>query len=202
MIPGCTYAGITLIPRHGPITAVAPTDQVANQIHVIQNELGEGPCLSTIYDHAVYQVDDLPNDDRWPRFARRVAAETPVASMLSFRLFTSEEAIGALDLYADKPQAYDAHARAIGTVLAAHAAIAMFAAREHKNAENLEIALHNSRQIGIAIGILMSRKQLSQDQAFNFLVNVSQRLNRKLHDIAGMIVAARELPSGLDSHRS
>ncbi|MBW0100857.1 GAF and ANTAR domain-containing protein [Pseudonocardia sp. KRD291] len=190
MVPGCTYAGITLVQRRGSLTSVAPTSEVADRIHAIQNELGEGPCLSSIHDHIVYTVDDLRQDERWPRFARRVAAELPVASMLAFRLFTSEETTGALDLYSDTPAAFDAHSRAIGTVLAAHAAIAMVAARERENADNLEAALHNSRQIGIAIGILMRSESLTQDQAFDFLVNVSQRLNRKLRTVAGVIVEA------------
>ena len=198
MVPGCTYAGITLL-RHAKrsVSTVAPTHDVAERIHEIQNELGEGPCLSAIADHVVYTVDDLRNDGRWPRFARRVAAEVPVASMLSFRLFTSEHTTGALDLYADQPHAFDAHSRAVGTVLAAHAAIAMVAARERENAENLEAALQTSRRIGVAIGILMHGEQLTQDQAFTFLAEVSQRLNRKLRDVAGAVVDAGGIPAGL-----
>ncbi|MFP5069197.1 GAF and ANTAR domain-containing protein [Pseudonocardia nantongensis] len=202
MVPGCSHAGITLTHRNGSVSTVASTDQVADRIHVIQNELGEGPCLSAITDHIVYTVDDLRTDERWPEFARRVAAEMSVASMLSFRLFTSEETTGALDLYADAPHAFDTYSRAVGTVLAAHAAIAMLAAREHENAEHLETALQNSRQIGVAIGILMRGESLTQDQAFDFLANVSQRLNRKLRDVAGIIVDEGGVPSGLGGQAS
>ncbi|SFN27515.1 GAF domain-containing protein [Pseudonocardia ammonioxydans] len=196
-VPGCDHAGVSLVRRNGTVTTVAATDEVADRIHVIQNELGEGPCLSAITDHAVYQIDDLRRDERWPRFAARVGEEFPVASMLSFRLFTSEDTTGALDLYATRPNAFDAHSRAIGTILAAHAAIAMASARSREHGENLEAALENSRRIGIAIGILMRGENLSQNRAFEFLVDVSQRLNRKLRDVAGVIVEAGGIPGDL-----
>lgn len=195
-VPGCDYAGISLIRRHGGVTTVAPTDETAERIHVIQNELGEGPCLSSINDHLIYQVDDLSKDERWPRFAGRVVDEFSVSSLLSFRLFTSEDTTGALNLYAAVPNAFDAHSRAVGTILAAHAAIAMASAREREH-EHLETALENSRQIGIAIGILMRGENLSQDRAFAFLVDVSQRLDRKVRDVAGVIVEEGGVPGDL-----
>lgn len=203
LVPGCGYAGISLIRRNGSISTVAPTDDVTARVHAIQAELGEGPCLSAITDHVVYQVDDLRHDDRWPRFTRRVAAESPVVGLLSFRLFTSGDTTGALNLYADEPHAFDVHSRAVGTVLAAHAAIAMASAREREYAENLEIALQKSRRIGIAIGIVMQSEKLTEDQAFAYLVDVSQRLNRKLRDVAEVVVEAGGIPaeSGTSSHR-
>lgn len=70
--------------------------------------------------------------------------------------------------------------------MAAHAAIVMTAAREQEKSENLELALQNDRRIGIAIGIMMHSQNLAQREAFDFLVNVSQRLNHKLRDVAGV----------------
>lgn len=196
LVPGCGYAGISLIRRNGSVSTVGATDEVTDRIHAIQDELGEGPSLSAITDHVVYQIDDLRHDDRWPRFARRVAAESPVVGMLAFRLFTSEDTIGALNLYTDRPHAFDARSRAVGTVLAAHTAIAMASAGEREHGENLEIALQNSRRIGIAIGIVMREENLTEDEAFAYLVDVSQRLNRKLRDIAEVVVKAGGIPTG------
>ncbi|ALL79515.1 hypothetical protein AD006_30250 (plasmid) [Pseudonocardia sp. EC080610-09] len=103
---------------------MGPTDRAAQRMHVLQNDLGEGPCLSALSDHVAYQIDDLRTDERWPRFARRVAAEMPVASiMLPFRLCASHGATGALNLYADEPHAFNLHSRAVSTVLAAHVAL-------------------------------------------------------------------------------
>jgi ANTAR domain-containing protein len=55
-------------------------------------------------------------------------------------------------------------------------------------AENLDVALQSSRNIGAAIGILMSLHKISQTQAFDLLCVASQRSNRKLRDLALEVV--------------
>ena len=63
-------------------------------------------------------------------------------------------------------------------------------------AENLQRALQHSRDIGAAIGILMARHKLTQEQAFAALRRVSQDSNRKLYSIAQNVIETRELPRG------
>jgi len=58
--------------------------------------------------------------------------------------------------------------------------------REH--AEHMERALRSSRVIGASIGILMESRHLSEDEAFATLSQTSQNSNRKLRDIAELIV--------------
>jgi hypothetical protein len=48
------------------------------------------------------------------------------------------DTIGALNLYSRHSAAFDEYDRAVGAVLAAHAAIAMSAAHEHERAEQME----------------------------------------------------------------
>lgn len=197
-VPGCEHAGISLIPRRGRIVTVAATDDVVARIDAIQYELDEGPCLGAIADHAVYTIDDMSEvSAQWPEFARRAATEAGVASMLAFRLFTDGDTAGALNLYGRRAHAFTDDSRAVGAILAAHAAIAMVAAGEHDLTLNLERSLHTSRQIGTAIGIVMMRQGLDRDEAFAFLVDASQRLNRKLRDLADVIVEERDLPGRL-----
>ena len=45
-------------------------------------------------DQATYLIDDLDHDDRWPHLAGLTRAELPATYILSFRLFTSDDAIG------------------------------------------------------------------------------------------------------------
>ena len=173
---------------------MAPTDDVPTVVDAIQYETGEGSCLTAIYEHATHLVDDLATDERWPLFSRRAVEETGVRCMLSFRLFLQGDTLGALNLYSRRPAAFDEHASAVGTVLAAHAAVAMSAAREHERAEQLESALQSSREIGMAMGVLMSRDSMSQDEAFDLLRRASQHLHRKLRDVAADVVETGELP--------
>lgn len=55
-------------------------------------------------------------------------------------------------------------------------------------AANLEIALNSNRDIGTAIGILMSTHLVTQQQAFTMLRTASQHGHRKLRDIANDVI--------------
>jgi len=57
-----------------------------------------------------------------------------------------------------------------------------------RSVEDLERALLSSRAIGVAMGILMERHQLSTEQAFEQLVTSSQRRNIKLREVADELV--------------
>jgi GAF domain-containing protein len=196
VVEGCDHAAISLVHRHGKVTTVAPTDEVAVLVDAIQYETGQGPCVGSISEHEVYLSDDLAVDSRWPRFSRRAAEETGVRSMLTFRLFVDDDTLGALNLYSRSVGAFDHNARGVGALLAAHAAIAMDAAQAHQHTAELDEALLSNRRIGIAMGILMVTRHLTEDQAFALLKQASQYLNVKLRNVAGAIIEAGELPSG------
>jgi hypothetical protein len=126
VVPGFDHAGISLIQRQGRIITVAATDDIVRRIDTIQYDLDEGPCLGAIVDHAVYTIDDMSDQSsQWPRFTEQAVHEIGVASMLSFRLFTSGDTAGALNLYGRRPRAFTDESRAVGAILAAHAAIAI-----------------------------------------------------------------------------
>lgn len=146
-IDGCSHAAISLIRRTGSIDTVAATGPIPERVDAIQYEVNEGPCLGAIADHEILLSDDLAEESRWPRFSRRAAEATGVRSMLSFQLFVQDDTIGALNLYSRNVAAFDERARAVGAILAAHAAIAMTAAREKDHAEQLEHALQSNRRI-------------------------------------------------------
>lgn len=68
----------------------------------------------------------------------------------------------------------------------------------HEKIKHLEIALQTSREIGMAIGVLMGRQRIPADRAFDQLREHSQRTHRKLRDIAADLV----LTGSLDHHRN
>ena len=61
-------------------------------------------------------------------------------------------------------------------------------AEARAQAEELGRALRSSRQVGMAMGILMERHRLGPDRAFQVLRQMSQRRNVELRDIADAIV--------------
>jgi len=60
--------------------------------------------------------------------------------------------------------------------------------------EHLRAALTHRTDIGIAMGVVMTRLGMDQNSAFGYLRRVSSVQNRKLHLIAAEIAATRELP--------
>jgi GAF domain-containing protein len=193
-VPGCAHASISMVRRGGRVTTVAPTDDVPATVDAIQYETRQGPCLEAIWDDEVVLIDDLASDERWPAFAARSTAETPVRSILAARLFVQDDVIGALNLFAESPRAFDDHDAAVATILAGHAALAVSAAREKQHAEQLDEALQSNRDIGVAMGVLMARSGLTREQAFAVLREASQRLNVKLRDVAADVAETGQLP--------
>jgi hypothetical protein len=136
---------------------------------------------------------------RWPTFATR-ALDAGIESMLAFRLFAAEETLGALDLYGTSRRAFDEAARALGTVFAAHAALALAGAQVHERdlavVDGLQEALTTRDVIGQAKGILMATRRIDADAAFDVLRVTSQTLNVKLRTVADQVAATGELPDG------
>jgi len=193
IVPGCHHAGITVLRRGRPDTPAA-TDEVSAAVDKVQYEAGEGPCLSAILERHTYRTGDLAAESRWPGFSGPAVERTGVRSVLAYRLFTEADTLGALNLYSRELHAFDEEAEAIGTILAAHAALAFARAREREQISGLEQAVASNRSIGMAIGILMAIRRIGQDEAFELLRGVSQRTNRKLRDIADEVVHTGQLP--------
>ncbi|WP_139094428.1 ANTAR domain-containing protein, partial [Acinetobacter baumannii] len=53
---------------------------------------------------------------------------------------------------------------------------------------NLRLAQESNREIGTALGVLMSSHRLTQSQAFDLWRMASQHTHRKLRDIAADVV--------------
>jgi hypothetical protein len=193
-IPGAEHASLTMVTGTTPPRTTASTDELPYQWDQLQYQYGEGPCLDVIATNNVAQAQDLRTDNRWPRFARALVDQTPARSMLSFRLFLTEQNRAALNLYATRPAAFTDQSVATGAIFAAYASMALLAAARHDTANHLLRALETNREIGVAMGILMANGRLTQDQAFDQLRTASQHLNRKLHDIAADVAATGRLP--------
>lgn len=193
-VEGCDHAALSVIRRHGRIETRGATDEVPHAVDAIQYETGQGPCLDAIDEHEVFQIDDLTADERWPPFSRRAAEETGVRSMLSFRLFVESDTIGALNFYSRDVGAFDEHARTVGTILATHAALGIRAVQDKERAEQLDQALASNRVIGMAMGVLMARGRMTEQEAFSVLTRASQHLNRRLRDVASQVVDTGVLP--------
>jgi GAF domain-containing protein len=135
--------------------------------------------------------DDLSTDERWPRWGPEVAGRLGPFSIVSYRLFSTGDNLGALNLYGRSRAAFSSDDIHDGVALAAHIGVALAAAQE---VENLEKALGGRTVIGQATGILMERFELTADRAFSVLIRLSKHKNVKLRQLAEQIVETRTVP--------
>lgn len=195
LIDRAEWASITRF-ADGAFSTVALTDEKACEADAIQYAVGSGPCLDAIIQDAIYRPGDLRRCPQWPEFGRRVSQEVGVESMLSYRLLkeTGDEAIDGLNIYSRGREAFDDDDVLVGLMIATHGALAAQSIVNARKVENLQKALISNREIGTAMGVLMSRHHVTRDQAFDLLRIASQNSNRKLRDVAVDVAETGELP--------
>lgn len=143
-VPGAEQSGITLVTDRRKVESRAPTGDLPHSIDSLQQRLGEGPCLDAVFEQSTVRIEDIREEDRWPRFAGR-AADLGVRSMLSFQLFVTGSTMGALNLYSSRPGAFGEESESVGLVFASHAAVALVSAQHE---EHLRAALASRDLIG------------------------------------------------------
>jgi len=139
---------------------------------------------------AVAWSQDLGPDPRWPAFGP-AAARHGYHSVLATALLPDARPprlSGALNIYSRARDAFDARAIDIALLLATHASLALAhtgaVASAELEAAHLRRAVDSRDVIGQAKGILMQRRGITADEAFDVLRRASQDLNVKLADLA------------------
>lgn len=125
LIDGCDYAGISFVRRKAPIETRPQLTLWMLRGDELQYSLQEGPCLDAIWDEETVHSPNLATEQRWPRWAPQVMDELGVASMLSFQLYTSQDTLGALNMYSKRVDAFDDDDFNAGMLLAAQGAVAL-----------------------------------------------------------------------------
>lgn len=184
------FADVLLVDEQA-FRSVASTAPLANELDTIQQELAEGPCLAAAAEDATIVCSDLASDQRWPRFAA-AALDAGVQSMMSFQLYSYPTESdgggggrGALNLFSRSRCDFSFEDRALGAMLATHAAIALIAADRQNQFES---SLASRDVIGQAKGIVMERFKVDATHAFSLMTRLSQNTNTTVRAIAQGIV--------------
>lgn len=193
-VEGCHAAGVFVVEDSVASTAAASDPSVV-ELHRMQIEAGEGPCLDAAVGGSTFYATDLLDDGRWPIFGP-LAVEAGIRSILAYALVGDR--LRALNLYGQLPAAFGATDRAQGHLFATLATLALDSAERRDAGEHhavqLTEALKTREVIGQAQGILMERERITADQAFDVLRRASQRMNIKLRDVASNLVDTGEDP--------
>lgn len=196
LVPGVTAASVTVLSAAQARTP-AFTGQLAFELDQVQYELGDGPCVHAASTGSPVEIVDALADPRWPAYAGAAAARG-ARSSLSIPLSISGEPTGALNLYGDRVAAFtDEQVRRAAGSVGSSAAVGLTAlldlATAADRAGNMESAMVSRAVIEQAKGILMERRRVTAEAAFEVLRNASQTTNRKLRDVAEHLVVSGEL---------
>ena len=197
------FDAATITARQGrDLATVQATDQRLVSLDDAQYESGQGPCITTLDHHdPIYLEDAGDPDDRWMHFAQ-TAEHLGVESSLSLHLpVDSGTVAGSLNLYAKRQvELTDQQIRA-ALPFATQLAAAMESIDAYRStaklAENMAEAMRTRAVIEQAKGMLMAEHQVSDAEAFDKLVTLSQHSNTKVRDVARRLVQAR---SGTEPH--
>jgi hypothetical protein len=186
VVPGVDTGGLAAS-ENGTITTSGPAPRAVQVLDQLQSELHEGPSVSVVDDaphDGMIVAQDLVGDDagRWPRFAAR-AVEAGFRAVLSAQLITTDAPrTEVLNLYANRPHAFDVVTVEIATLFGLQAASVLHCT---ECATNLERACGTEQaSIALAKGILMERFAVDEDEAFHLLVHACQQQNMELADLA------------------
>lgn len=196
LVPDADLVSITMREPSGHYTTPLRSDALAEQLDQLQYIHKEGPCVDATQTPGpgIVEVADLDNTALWPLWAP-AAADLGVRSVLAVGLAPAGRSarLGALNFYAFHADKLNGLDRDMVVLLASHATVALAATNAITAAEleaaHLRTALTTRDVIGQAKGILMQRRGISSDEAFDILRRASQQLNIKLAAVAQLLAS-------------
>lgn len=198
VIDGADVVSVTMRAPDGRFHTPAETAPIATELDALQYQFDEGPCVEATRTPGLGIVScaDLGSGKVFPRWGP-AADSAGVRSVLAVGMFPDGDVprLGALNMYSFEAGALDHVDRDIALVLAAHASTALAATQACSAADieaaQLREALRSRDVIGQAKGILMERRGISPDEAFDVLRSASQSLNMKLAEVAETLATRR-----------
>ena len=202
-IPGADGAGLTLL-EINRADLIVKSEPFVRAIDDIQYGIGEGPCISAAATGETKRSGLLGEDPRWPQFGPR-AGGLGVHSALSLPLVVSTGTIGAMNVYAHRPNSFDARAQRLGETFAVSAAMAVQNAQIFEQTarliEQLNVSLKGRGLIDQAIGVLRRRSGDSADEVLDRLKETSERQGISLTAVAVSVVEEAVIRGRTDNPR-
>ncbi len=192
-VAGCQAAGVTLVSDGSVETRVA-TDPLVRRLEQIEYAVGEGPCIEALGTGEARVSVSLVAERRWLHFTT-AAIEQGVRSTLAVPLLIEGSPIGALNLYASVPDAFDRDAQTLTAALAQHAAALVADARAYREHQQMVTALQRRllpqtlprlEQVELAVRYLPSSETLTIGGDWYDAIQLGPRmLGLTIGDVAG-----------------
>ncbi|VXB92088.1 ANTAR domain protein [Arthrobacter sp. 9AX] len=183
--------GVTLRRRKRSATVAGSSDR-ALVLDKLEQDLGQGPCLTSLETMKPVILADVQTDPRWPEYQKLLAANG-CRSVLGVPLALDESQAAALDFFATESgvfsekvvQRAEGYAELAGRALR----LALRIADAQNLAEDLGAALEHRTEINLACGVVMAQNRCSQEEAMAVLTKASSHRNQKLRDLAADILS-------------
>ncbi|GAA2593188.1 GAF and ANTAR domain-containing protein [Dactylosporangium fulvum] len=184
--------GLLLADEKDRLRFMAASDETTKLLELFQLQWRDGPCLDAFRTaEPVVNADLRTAGARWPRFA-------PYATAAGFRsvhavpLRLRSEVIGAMGVFGTGSTAFDDADVQIVQALADVAAIGLLQERTIRRGEvlteQLQGALNSRIIIEQAKGAIAQAHHVSVDAAFELIRAYARRTNRRLSDVAHLVV--------------
>lgn len=190
-------AGLMLLSEDGSLRYVAASDEPGRMLESLQEQFGEGPCVDAFLEDAPVLARDMGADPRWPSVGP-LAAGHGVHAVLGVPVDLREGPVGTLNVYAARPHRWDqtdiAGIQAYTRVIASLLKTAVRAHVSGKAARQLQHALDHRSLIEQAKGVVMQRRGIDQQAAFDLLRGQARATRRRLDEVARETIHGVQLP--------
>ena len=187
-VPGCDDAIITVRSATGVETVHSSRD-------LGFDPLVPGPIVEAVTYGEPRRLDDVAVDQRWPAFGTQFV-NAGYRSCLCLPVSTNGDETAVLTLLSTKPDGFGEAAYDVVLLLTLHAGVAFDNASLFHDSRELVTQLRNALRtrslVGQAQGLLMRHFSYDSAHAFEVLKRASQNSNRKLRDLAALLVRGHE----------
>lgn len=171
---------------------MAATSHKTIELELYQAQVHDGPCVETIIEgESVEASGEAALSDRWPDFGRSMTAagfETVLASPMRWH----EHVLGGLNLFWTTTKTLSQDERDLAQAFADISTLALMQSPTADNldavTQRLRAALQGRVVIERAKGVLAQTDNLKMDEAFERLVEVSDRTAQPLSRVAQQIL--------------
>jgi GAF domain-containing protein len=190
-------AGLLLLSEDGVLRCTVASDEPGRMLETLQEQFGEGPCVDAFLEDRPVLAGDMGADPRWPSVGP-LAARHGIHAVLGVPIDLRGGPVGTLNVYAARPHRWDeadvAAIQAYTRVIASLLRSAVQAHLKGRAATHLQHALDHRSLIEQAKGVIMERRGLDQQAAFELLRSHARSARRRLDDLARQVVEGAHLP--------
>ena len=190
LMPPYVRSGITVIAQGEP-AAFASAGLPAEVLDEAGHAGGEGPCFEAVRTRDIVLSQRLADEARWPAWVA-AARRHGIEAVLSYPFDIDPSNLGALNLYADRPEAFEGELPIIAMLVADHASLLLRVrmrqlVHEDMVAEVVELPVGEAT-LERAIGIVMAQRGCPPEQALRHLHEAATQLGVGVPAVAERLV--------------